>query len=223
MTPVEETLTTEAARPTPTVRLVFGSLFWRVVVVSFVIWEILLWAYLRRLGLRRHRRIAGFLLLSPRMFCYAFMLGAAITVATDLFVRLVLSPLVRRWHTPRRPDDSMGAPLFHLGANETLLAEAPARLQGGRLWPPGTLILTNSRIGFFPFAWDAPPWLVPLDQLRSVRVEPARPFAFGLVRGLPDRLVLQDASATERRFAVADPRLILDWLDGHATPQFLHL
>ncbi|MEO6808931.1 MAG: hypothetical protein ABI353_07445 [Isosphaeraceae bacterium] len=222
MTPAEETLPTEAARPRPTIRLTFGSLFWRVVVVSFVIWEILLWAYLKRMGLRKQQRIARFLLFSPRMLGYAFMLGAAITVATSLLVRLVLAPLIRRWHTPRRPDDVMGAQMFYLGANEPLLAEAPARLQSGRLWHPGTLILTNSRIGFFPFAWDAPPWLVPLDQLRAVRVEPASSFAFGMVKGLPDRLVLQDASEAERRFAVADPLMILDWLDGYVAPQFLH-
>jgi hypothetical protein len=218
---------TERARPLPNLRLAFGAVFWRAFVGFVLVREVWLLVRIARhlAWARPWQRVMVFLYYSPRSLYYGMAFAAILTVAADALVRSILRRRVASWLSPRRPDDAFGTPLaFHLGPTESILAEIPARLAWGRgrRWRPGTLVVTDRRIGFFPIAWDVEPRLFARDEVLAIRVEPAHP-GLGLVRGMPDRLVLRGASGEEATLAVAEPGEVLDQLDAHPAARYLHL
>lgn len=198
-------------RRLPTLRLAFGSVFWRVAWLTFAIREIAVWNFVRRWmpGTPRLHRIPAFLYHSPKSFYYAFLIGAIVAIAADLIVRYLLQPLVRRWLSPKvRPESDFGTAIdFHLAPREAAVAEWPARMRRGRAWTAGTMVLTDRRLAFFPIGWSAEPWFLALDELGEVGREKGTRFAFGLVRGVPDRLVIGEA-----KFAVAHPAAVINAL-----------
>ena len=153
---------------------------------------------------------------------FALLFGAAATSLVDLLVRLVIRPSVRSWHTPRT--DGSGV-LFHLSANERVVGSSPSRRKSGRLWPAGTLVLTNLRVWFFPRAHDGETWSVPLDEVGDVRLEPGPRLAGGMIAGWPSRLAIEprdeggDEGGDEAKakakaaevFALDDPEAALSW------------
>jgi hypothetical protein len=198
------------------VRLAFGAVYWRVAALVFVACELLLWRMIRLRApwIRGRRRIALMLYNSPSFAIMALLVAAVVAVAADLIVRLLVRPMLERWHAP--PDDaSMGLPpSFHLASREAIAAETPARRSGKWRWSPGRLVRTNLRLWFFPHAWDAEPWSLPLGEIDRIEPTPAPAMAWGLVRGLPDRLTVRGRDGAPETFAVPDPAGVLAWFDG---------
>ncbi len=183
------------------VRLAFGTMLWRVTLGLFMLIEI-------SIAVQIFRRVRGgaprFLLLlanSPAAIVVSLAIAAGLTVATDLFVRFLLQPMVDTWHRPRVEPNHGG---FHLEAREKLIESIPARLRAGFLWKTGTLALTDRRLWFFPEAWDAEPWSNPHDQRGWLSLDPSPSWLGGLVRGLPDRLVIGPDPEHRTTFALAD-------------------
>ena len=140
---------------------------------------------------------------------FAFALGAAVlvTLGAALLVRFVIAPQLRRWLRPNA--EPMHG--FYLSSRETVAAEIPARRAVGRSCPAGTLVVTDLRLWFFPTAWDAEPWSVPLERVQGARAVPAPPVLGGLVTGLPDRVEVRGAAGVRETFAVAEPEQVLGW------------
>lgn len=203
----------------PPIRLAFGALFWRAFLVLTILLEIGLWKRLKPLKARRRPglRLAVMVLYSPRMIFWAFLVAALFTVVIDLYVRLIMRPLMARWYSPKGESDAFGTPLaFRLSANESILDEAPARLASGRRTMPGVLMRTNRRVWFSPHAWDVEPWSLDLADLAEVTTRPPKTQFGSLVRGVPDRLVLIDGQGKETLIVVADPQEALSWFPDHA-------
>lgn len=195
--------------PPPRVRLDFSAMLWRATLLLFALNETALWLFLVQRGVRRGQRFGLFVSLTPQSLFLAFLVAATLTVVADLLVRLVVRPLVRLWHEPRVEE----APFtFHLAAHERVLLTSPARMSTGRLWPIGTLVLTDRRLWFFPNEWDAEPWVVPHDQRGPAWIEPGPDFLAGYVVGFPERLALASGPSTEVRFVLPDPRAMADQL-----------
>ena len=200
------------------------AVFVRLALSFFVLREVvivLLW--IRRVKARPGLRIFVFLFgkwATPRSILYALLFATVATTLLYLFVRLVLEPLVRSWLTPWT-DGSAG--LFHVAANERVLASAPARRATDRRWTPGTLVRTNLRVWFFPRAHDLDIWSRPLDALREIHLEPAPRVAWGYIQGWPERLSVGIAGAGQGEgehevFAILEPDVVLAWFDHPGTP-----
>jgi hypothetical protein len=192
-------------------RLNSGAVFLRCALAFFVVRELAVWRWIRRFRVKPARRLLIFLFqrgATPRSLFYALLFAGLATLLLELLVRLVIRPLVRHWHEPWT-DGSAG--LFHLAANERVVASSPARRKSGWSWPAGTLICTNLRLWFFPRAHDAEIWSRPLAALEGVRLEPAPRIAWGLIAGWPDRLTLEDGDGSPEVFAVPDPDAVLPW------------
>src|SRR5262249_50089163 len=139
------------------------------------------------------RRLLIFAYCSQKTIYYAFLIGALAAIGADLFVRQILRPYLEHWYRPQRSDTAHGLPFsFYLGASERLILETPARLRIGGFWKPGTLVVTNARLGFLPFSWDREPWLIPVCEIAEVAAEPAPTAYLNSVRGLPDVVSLTD-------------------------------
>jgi len=201
-----------------------GAIFLRLALSFFVLREAFVWLVLiRRVKRRLGVRVWVFLFqkwATPRSILYALLFALVATTLLHLLVRLVLEPLVRAWHTPWT-DGSAG--LFHVAANEQVLASSPGRHAMGRRWTPGTLVGTNLRLWFFPQAHDADIWSRPLDALREIHLEPGRRIAWGYIHGWPERLSLRVAGdgqgdGNREVFAIADPDAVLAWFDRSGAP-----
>ena len=209
-------------------RLDSGAVFLRLALCFFVVREAFVWLVWMRPGRGRPlQRILFFVLRkwgTPHSVLYALLFATVATSLLELLVRLIVAPLVQRWHTPWT-DESAG--LFHVAANERVLGSSPARRAAGRQWEAGTLVQTNLRLWFFPRAHDAEIWSRPLDALREIRLEPAPRVAWGYVLGWPTRLKLGVAGSggngrpfddvEDQRdhevFAVPDPGAVLAWFE----------
>jgi hypothetical protein len=210
-------------------RLDTGQVFVRLALAFFAVREAYVWlVWMRRLRIKHGMRLLIFLFhkwATPHSIVYALLFGALATGFLAMLVRLVIGPLVRRWHAPRG-DESAG--LFHVAANERVLFSAPCRRREGRLWLPGMLVRTNLRLWFFPRAHDAEIWSRPLAVLRNIHLEPERRTAWGCVHGWPRRLALDageppyssnlHGDGTDEGghevFATAEPEAVLAWF-GH--------
>jgi hypothetical protein len=204
-------------------RLDTGAVFLRLALAFFLLREVVVWLGLRRFRGRQGVRLLVFLFhkrATPYSVVYALLFATVATGFLSLLVRFVIGPLVRRWHAPWT-DESAG--LFHVAANEQVLASSPARRQQERSWLPGTLVRTNLRLWFFPRAHDVEIWFRPLADLRNLHLEPAPRVAWGYVHGWPDRLALDageaggasngDGANSHEVFAVADPEAVLAWFE----------
>jgi hypothetical protein len=138
----------------------------------------------------------------------ALVLAFVCTLASILFTRLILAPLLYRWLRPAFDPSSW---MFHLAAGETPMASQPARWQSGWSSRPGALVLTGRRIWFMPSAWDLEPWSMAREDLEQVEAEPPAFVRFLPVRHWPDRLQLTARTGDQARFAVADPGAVLSW------------
>jgi hypothetical protein len=205
-------------------RLDTGAVFLRLALCFFVVREVVVWlVWMRRVRARFGFRFIFFLFkkwATPHSVVYALLFAAVATTVLYLFIRLVLEPLVRSWHTPWT-DGSAG--LFHVAANEQVLGTSPARRASGRSWTPGTLVWTNLRLWFFPRAHDADIWSRPLNALHEIHLEPAPRIAWGFILGWPERLVLRAAGDggdddDKEVFAIADPEGVLAWFDRSDSP-----
>lgn len=211
-------------RPTtPRFRLRYAPIFGRLFVLALVLLEFVAWFHFVRPNVPfrpRLRRILVMIWLTfhpvhglvPRAAVFA----GVVTVLTDLFFRLALRPLMVRWYNPKPRDPSAfhGLP-FQLAAGESIRMEVPARRIPGRgRSQPGTLIATDRRLCFYPLAWDADPWFLPLDQLQTVRPVSPRRRVLGWVEGYPDHLAVTDRAGAVVHFAVAEPAEVLAWFGG---------
>jgi hypothetical protein len=198
------------------VRLNSGVVFIRCAVAFFVVRELAVWRWVRRIRRRPADRLLVFLFrkgATPRSLLYALLFAGAVTLLLDLLVRLVIRPLARHWHAPWT-DGSAG--LFHLAANERVIDASPARRKSGWSWPAGTLVCTNLRLWFFPRAHDTETWSHPLAALEQVRLLPAPRIAWGLIAGWPDRLALRGGDGVPEVFAIPDTDAVLPWF--HPVP-----
>ena len=202
----------------PPIRLAFGATLWRIFAVVAIFREFAKWQRLEFLQAMHGTgfRIAALILMSPRVLFRAFVIAAIVTVFLDLYVRLIMRPILARWYNPRQRGDEVGMPLsFGLAASETILDELPARIVFGRRKAPGTLVRTDRRLWFSPFGWDEEPMSIASADLRSIEVveTPSRLLAQPHVLGLPDRVAIRDREGAETQFVVADPREVLAWYD----------
>lgn len=196
-----------------------GAIFLRLALSFFVLREAFVLLFLIR-RVKKHLAVRIWFFLfhksaTPRSIHYALLFALVATTLVHLLVRLVLEPLVRAWHAPWT-DGSAG--LFHVAANEQVLASSPGRRAMGRRWMPGTLVVTNLRLWFFPTAHDADIWSRPLDALHEIHLEPGRRIAWGYIRGWPERLALraggdEQGDGDPEVFAVPDPDAVLSWFD----------
>ncbi|RUL82956.1 hypothetical protein [Tautonia sociabilis] len=207
----------EPGRREGRLRLAFWAAFWRIALFLAVLGELALWAAIRRqaVGFPPRVRLAFLVVYSPRVLVSAALLAGLITQALDVLVRLAVDPMLRRWLQPatdRDDDDGRGFG-FHLDATERVADARPARMRVGRGSRPGTLVLTDRRLWFFPSAWDGEPWSVPRDGIRSASLDPPPPALARVVRGLPPQVVVSGGAGPESRatFALADPSAVLRW------------
>lgn len=196
------------------IRLAFGATLWRLFAVAAVFMEVSKWHQLEPFQAMRGTgfRIAALIYYSPKIFFRAFLLAAILTVLLDLYVRLIMRPILARWYTPRRRNDEIGTPLaFRLSASERVLHEIPARMVSGRSTYPGMLVRTDRRLWFSPFGWDREPWSMLESDLESASTVKS-PLRLGsLILGLPQRLCVRDRDGVETRFVIAEPRAVLRW------------
>ena len=198
----------------PPIRLAFGATLWRIFAIVAVLMEWAKWNRLEPLKMMRGTgfRIAAFIFLSPKVLFHAFVVAAVVTVLLDVYVRLLMRPILARWYNPRSRGDDLGTPLaFRLSASETILGEVPARIVAGRRTRPGTLVRTDRRTWFSPFGWDAEPWCLSTADLESASSVKAPARLGSLILGLPKRLAFRDHAGVETLFVVADPRTVLRW------------
>jgi hypothetical protein len=195
----------------PGIRLAAWSLFWRVAALVFLLAELRFWTGVRRWNIESPwQAIRPFVRKSPGYFTFAMGVAALATLGAAVLVRLVIGPQLRRWLHPRT--EPMHA--FYLSPRETVVADSPAQRAVGRSCWAGMLVRTDLRLWFFPAAWDAEPWSVPLGCVREVRTTPAPRVLWGLVTGLPDRLEVRGGADLHETFAVADPAPMLAWFQA---------
>jgi hypothetical protein len=194
----------------PGIRLAVWSVYWRAAALVFVLAETRLWMRVRRWNVpSTWHTLRPFVRKSPGYLAFALGAAVLVTLGAALLVRLVIGPQLRRWLGPRTEPTHA----FHLAPREAVAAESPARRVGGRSCPPGTLVVTNLRLWFFPTAWDVEPWAVPLESMQEARAVPAPPILGGLVTGVPDRIEVLGTGRRET-FVVADPDQILAWFEA---------
>jgi len=199
----------------PRLRLAFWPVVWRLAVLLLIVREYRMWRWIRRgPRIRRAARIALMLLRTPRLAFFAFLFATIMAVLADLFVRLAIQPLVWYWY---HPPIEASAGSFHLAPTEVVEFVSPARRGLGTHWQPGTLVLTNHRLWFFPRSWDAEPWSARRDDLPQPSSEPAPGWFWGLLLGSPDRLRFSDPTGKSVTFAVPDPSAVLGWLVSSKT------
>ncbi len=199
----------------PPIRLAFGSVLWRIFVVTAIVMEKITWNKLQGVaaaGNGTGTRIALLIFCSPMILFYAFLISSIITVFLDVFARLVLRPAVGRWYNPKRVGDDFGTPIsFQMASQEKILEEIPARFVDGRISKPGTMIRTDRRVWFSPFDWSTETWSMEEKNLRLVKTAKLPSRLGGLLLGFPRRLVYVDRTGKETQFIVSDPAEILAW------------
>jgi hypothetical protein len=200
---------------TPPLRIAFAAVFWRIFLVAFATQQFTAFHKTRHLfrGASSWEKWLGFVDFTPYALVLGLLVAAMATVAADLAVRLLLRRAVARWYDPAGTGAGRTPLSFHLGAGEAALAEAPARRREGRGWRAGTLVLTDRRVAFYPVEWDLEPWDVDRDNLRSLRIQPARAMLGSFVEGVPGTLVLRDHDGRELALALARPDDVVHWFD----------
>jgi hypothetical protein len=201
----------------PRVELDYHAVYWRTVALVFFVSQLAASLLMARRG-RRGRRFLFFVRFSLPSLVFGLVAATLVTLVAGLVVRLIVRPLVARWHSPPI-DESQGA--FHLAPSEWVVQSCPARRSMGWRWPSGTLIRTNVRLWFFPRAHDDEVWSCPLNALRDVRLEPAPRVAWGLVRNWPDRVFIRSGDDTPALFAVPEPDEVVAWLEPASPPPLL--
>lgn len=196
---------------TSPVRLDTRAFFWRVAILFFIGRQILFWVMI---PLRRRRFVHRVLVLifhphgTQRSLYFAALAAGGLTVLAELAVFLLIRPLVARWYSPVVDDSEMS---FRLESGERVVASTPARLSRGRSWAPGSLILTNRRLRFFPAAWDSESVSFDLGSITSVQLEPAPRIGWGMLADVPEKVAVYTGGEDPTHFAVAEPGAVLRW------------
>jgi hypothetical protein len=189
-----------------------GRIFRWSFLLTFLVFEWVVWQHILQRPVRRPRHRMLILLLAPwatrRATLAALILAGVFTMAGMLFVRLVVAPLLNLWLSPAFDPSSW---MFHLSAGEAPEASVPARFRSEGSWRPGALVLTGRRIWFLPAAWGPEPWSMARKEFVRVEAEPPAFARFLPVRHWPDRLRFTDRAGDHASFAVADPDAVLAW------------
>jgi len=197
------------------VQLDAWSVFRRTTFLAFVILEVIAWQRLGGIRFRRPLHKILVLLIHPeftrRSLLIALLVGSLVTILGVVLVRLVVGPLLDRWLRPIT-DSSIGS--FHLGPGERVVATTSARKRAGRSWQPGSLVLTDRRLWFFPEAWSMEPWSAPLGEGLKMSVEPSRIPRWLPIRNWPDRLVAEIDPDRRDILLVAEPATVLAWFSA---------
>jgi hypothetical protein len=197
---------------TPRFRLAFDAVLLRVSLIVICGKEYHVWRFVEK-HMPNHsfgQKLLGFLTLAPRWLFLSFLIAGLVTVVVDIAFRMVVRPMMVRWYSPRNGDQNyVPALTFALRPNERVLAELPARRMDGRKRVPGTLVYTNQRLAFNPFSWDAEPWVVSLDTVDEIRLEPTVRRVLGLVTGYPDHMSVIVERREDIAVIVADPEVVL--------------
>lgn len=200
--------------PSPPLRLAVGPVFWRLLLISFVISELGVWTRVRRRipRFRGSERIPLLLMLTPLALVRSLAIAAIITFVLDRLVRWFARPIAAHWYACHGSGVANSAIGFHLDPGERVLAETPARRRYRRGWRPGTLVRTDRAVWFFPVCWDHESWHCPLTELQGVDRQPFQPRFGTFVHGVPDQLLIESRSEGAIRFAVVDPQSVQSWL-----------
>ncbi len=153
---------------------------------------------------------------APLVFYRSLVITTVLTVLVDLVVRFIVRPIIVRWHRPM--SEPHGA-LFQIGANERVVSSVPARFKPGRRWQVGSLVLTNQSLWFFHDAWDVETWKHRRAEILGLRAETPPSFLLGLLRGLPERLMVDLASGESLTLIVADADEVVGWLPPNPDSQ----
>lgn len=215
-------LATIDARPTtvtpPKVRLrfAFREAAGRIGLAAFVVKELIFAARVTRFPAVPWPRKVGYVLSKiPESLVISALIALAAATVLELLVRVLTQPRMVAWLSPNGSHSFAIPYAFRLAASERVEAEWPARRAEGNAWSPGTLVLTDRALRFFPHAWDAEPWSCPRDEAETLlRPVPSPPMSWGFVSGLPDRLALVDRRRREC-FALLDPDRVLETI-GHS-------
>jgi hypothetical protein len=197
---------------TTQVRLDARAFFWRVAVAVFLVRQAIVWMWIPRVPFRHPMMRLLILIFSPRgtqrSIYYAVAAASIATIIAGLIVRVLVRPLVARWHTPQVDDTEAQ---FHLAPGEWMVESSPARRAAGRSWEPGTLVRTNRRLGFYPTRWLAEPWVCSLDSIVDARLRPAASDRWRLLCDWPDRFEVRTRSEAPEVFVVPDPEAVISW------------
>ncbi len=200
-------------------------IFWRSFLLSFLIFEWLVWQRVRQIPVRVPGHRLLIFLLAPKAtrlsIFNAMVVAGCVTLAAMLVVQLVIAPLLRAW---LRPSVNPSWWLFHLSSGDSPVASVPGRWKSGGRWRPGALVLTNRRLWFFPAAWDLEPWSAARADLEQIELEPSLFTRLAPIRNWPERLHFSARSGEDARFAVADPEAVLAWFapDPHPDDVMTH-
>jgi len=177
----------------------------------FLVCQIAVWHHVQRLP-PGHRWIVFFLGrgASIRSLVLALLAGGVITLMAIVLLHLVLRPLLKLWFNPL-VDTASG--LFHLAANEKIIASVSARRQSGWAWHPGCLTVTTRRLWFFPGRWNQEPWSMALDEVDRIAQERSVLAELPPIRNWPLPLRFCSRSGAGAVFAVADPAAVLAWFN----------
>ncbi len=189
-----------------------GRLFRLSFLIIFVVLEWIVWEQVRQRPVRVPRHRVQIVLRAPwatrRALLGAVLLAGTVTLAANMAVRLILTPLLNVW---LRPGFDPSAWTFHLPAGETPAASVPARWRTGGLWRPGALVLTKRRIWFLPAGWDVEPWSIAHVDVERVEAQPPALARFLPVHNWPDLLRFTATDGDHASFAVADPDAVQAW------------
>ena len=165
-------------------------------------------------------RLLAWVYFSTTVAVHALTVAGLTALVMYAAFRLVLSPLLVRWYHPRCRDPEYVLPLvFALGPGERIETQWRARLALGRRTVPGTLVRTNQRLCFYPFAWEVEPWALACDQLARVELHTPRRRVLNWITGYPDHVVVTARDHATTTLIVADPDHVLESIriDSHAS------
>jgi hypothetical protein len=203
---------------TERVQLNAWSVFRKVAFVTFILLELLGWRRLAAFRFRQPRHRLLIFLFHPaftrRALLLSLIFAGLLTLLGVVLVRLVIRPALEFWLRPKT-DPSVGS--FHMGAGEQVLASVPARRRVGRAWQPGSLVLTDLRLWFFPESWSTEPWWVDRGDSLRVSTEPAPIAAWLPLRNWPETVVAETAAGRRDILAVLDPSVVAAWFSNPMT------
>ena len=199
----------------PPIRLAFGPVFWRIFLIISAFKELASWRHIRPwlIGAGPGKYIAALVYITPQSILIGFLVGFAVTMVLAVLVKVLAGPIAARWYEPANTGSELTPVAFHLEPGEVIVAEMPARRRSVRGWKPGTLVLTGSRLWFFPRGWEEEPWSVGADELTSIKNLRRVSVTGPIVRGVPDSLRVRGREGEEAVFAVAEPKTVRGWFN----------
>ncbi len=207
----------------PPIRLAFGPVFWRLSMIVFALKELASWRHIRPwlVGAPAGKYLAALVYITPQSILVGFLLGFAISVVLAVLVKVFAGPIAARWYEPAQTGSDLTPVAFHLEPGEAVVAETSARRRSVRGWKPGTLVLTEKRLWFFPTGWEVEPWSVAVDEIASIKNLRRRSVMGPIIRGVPDSLRIRGQAGEEAVFAVVEPKMVRGWFNRPSLDQCL--